>query len=174
MRISVLGPLAVTEGGRAIAVGGPRQRAVLAFLALHANQVIAGERLVDDLWGVPAPAGAQNALQAAVSRLRKVLPAGRLVTTSNGYLLRLTPGELDLAEFEDALARGTRALAAGAADDAAAVLRAPPQPQRWPTSGSSPSPRPRSRASRRRGWPACRPGWTPTSTSAAAASWSPS
>jgi len=122
MRIAVLGPLRVTEGGRAIGIGGPRQRTVLAFLALHANQIVPSERLVDDLWGVPAPAGAGNALQAAVSRLRKVLPTGRLVTTTAGYLLRLTPEELDLSEFEQALVRGTRALA-DAPGDAAVILR---------------------------------------------------
>ena len=123
MRIAVLGPLTVTEGGRAIAIGGPRQRAVLAFLVLHANQVMSSDRLVDGLWGVPAPAAAGNALQAAISRLRKVLPGGRLMTTPHGYLLRVTADELDLSEFEQAFARGTQALTAGAPHDAAVILR---------------------------------------------------
>jgi DNA-binding SARP family transcriptional activator/class 3 adenylate cyclase len=123
MRISVLGPLRLTEGGRAIPISGPRQRAVLAYLVLHANQVIPSERLIDDLWGEPVPPGAANALQAAVSRVRKSLPAGRLVTTTHGYLLRLTPDELDLAEFERAFALGTQTLAAGSAADAAVHLK---------------------------------------------------
>ncbi|HEY6796235.1 MAG TPA: BTAD domain-containing putative transcriptional regulator [Kineosporiaceae bacterium] len=123
MRIALLGPLRLTEGGQAIAVSGPRQRAVLAFLALHPNQVVAAERLIDELWGEPAPSGAGNALQAAVSRLRKSLPAGRLVTTPQGYLLQITPDELDVAEFEQAVALGRQALAGGAAAEAAVQLR---------------------------------------------------
>ncbi|MFZ0161666.1 MAG: BTAD domain-containing putative transcriptional regulator, partial [Kineosporiaceae bacterium] len=122
MRASLLGHLRLAEGGREIATGGRRTRAVLAYLLLHADTVIPSERLQLDLWGDDPPPGAANALQAAVSRLRKVLPAGRLVTTPQGYRLHLLAGELDLAQFAQDFAQGSRALAAGRAQDAARMM----------------------------------------------------
>ncbi|HEY6796512.1 MAG TPA: BTAD domain-containing putative transcriptional regulator [Kineosporiaceae bacterium] len=123
MRVSVLGPFRVEEAGEPLVLGGVRRRAVTAYLALHANQVVPSERLVVDLWGDDAPPGTANALQAAVSRLRKVLPANRLVTRLPGYMLRLLPEELDLAQFEQTLTQGSEALTAGRAPEAATLLR---------------------------------------------------
>jgi hypothetical protein len=38
MRFGLLGPMVVTDGeGRRLAVGAPKQRALLAILLLHAN-----------------------------------------------------------------------------------------------------------------------------------------
>jgi DNA-binding SARP family transcriptional activator/tetratricopeptide (TPR) repeat protein len=123
MEVRLLGPLEVTEGGRPIACGGARQGAVLALLVLHANAVVPSERLLVELWGQEAPPSAANALQAAVSRLRRALPRGRLVTRAPGYLFRASPDELDLDRFERLLARGRQALASGAAAEAARTLR---------------------------------------------------
>lgn len=76
MEVGLLGPLELTEGGQPIARGGARQGAVLALLVLHANEVVPSERLLVELWGEDAPPGAANALQVAVSRLRRTLPRG--------------------------------------------------------------------------------------------------
>jgi DNA-binding SARP family transcriptional activator len=122
MEVRLLGPLELADGGRSIAYGGARQRAVLALLVLHANQVVASERVLMELWGEEAPPGAANALQAAVSRLRRALPEGRLVTRPPGYLFRAVPDEVDLSRFEGLLARGRQALADGAAAEAADSL----------------------------------------------------
>ena len=35
--------------GRALALGGPKQRAVLAILLLHANELVPRDRLIDGL-----------------------------------------------------------------------------------------------------------------------------
>jgi DNA-binding SARP family transcriptional activator len=83
---------------------------------------VASERVLLELWGDDAPPGAANALQAAVSRLRRALPAGRLVTRPPGYLFRAFPDEIDLGRFERLLAQGRQALAEGAAADAAEQL----------------------------------------------------
>ena len=126
MEVRLLGPLELAEGRRPIAwrtTRRSRQGAVLALLALHANQVVPGERLLVELWGEDAPPSATNALQAAVSRLRRALPPGRLVTRAPGYLLRVLPDELDLDRFERLLAAGRQALADGAAGEAARTLR---------------------------------------------------
>jgi DNA-binding SARP family transcriptional activator len=123
MEVRLLGPLDVLEGGRAIACGGARQKAVLALLVLHANEVVPSEWLVVQLWGEDAPPSAGNALQAAVSRLRRILPRGRLVTRAPGYLIRTSPDELDLAVFQRLLADGHEALAEGDAAEASRTLR---------------------------------------------------
>jgi DNA-binding SARP family transcriptional activator/Flp pilus assembly protein TadD len=122
MQVRILGPFHLEDGGRRIALSGARQRAVLASLVLHANEVVPSGQLLVELWGDDAPASAANALQAAVSRLRRVLPMGRLVTTASGYLLRVFPAELDAAQFEQLLFEGRDALAAGAAAQAVQLL----------------------------------------------------
>ena len=123
MLVRILGPFQLEEGGQRITIGGIRQRAVLASLLLHANEVVPSEQLLVDLWGEDSPASAANALQAAISRLRRVLPPGRLITADPGYALRIFPEELDVRQFEQLLSEGRDALAARAAAQAARTLR---------------------------------------------------
>jgi DNA-binding SARP family transcriptional activator len=122
MRVRILGPFHLEDGGRPITIGGVRQRAVLADLVLHANEVVPSEQLLVELWGEDSPPSAANALQAAISRLRRVLPAGRLVTAGPGYMLRVFPAELDAAQFEQLMFEGRDALTAGTAAEAVQVL----------------------------------------------------
>jgi DNA-binding response OmpR family regulator len=51
MDVRILGPLEVRAAGRPLPLGGTKQRAVLAMLVLHANQVVSIDYLVDGLWG---------------------------------------------------------------------------------------------------------------------------
>ena len=133
MQFRILGLLEVLEDGRPLELGGPRQRALLARLLLHANQVVAAERLLEELWG-GAAAEAANALQVAVSRLRRALDSPeRLLTRSPGYLLRLSAGECDRDDFEKLVAqarqsqsRESRELAARTFRDALSLWRGPP------------------------------------------------
>jgi len=122
MRVRILGPFHLEDGGRQITIGGVRQRAVLADLVLHANEVVPSEQLLVELWGEDSPPSAANALQAAISRLRRVLPAGRLITTAPGYTLRVFPAELDVAQFGQLVFEGRDALAAGSAAEAVQLL----------------------------------------------------
>src|SRR5262245_20324023 len=122
MRIRILGPLHLEDGDRRITIGGARQGAVLADLLLHVNEVVPSEQLLVELWGEDSPPSAANALQAAISRLRRVLPPGRLVTAGPGYVLRVFPAELDVAQFEQFLSEGRDALTAGAAAEAVQLL----------------------------------------------------
>ena len=71
MQIRVLGPVQVVDQQDALPLGGAKQRAVLAMLALRANQVVSGAALIDGLWGSDPPDTAANAVQGYVSRLRK-------------------------------------------------------------------------------------------------------
>ena len=95
----LLGPLEVESGGVLLPVGGPRQRSLLTFLLLHANEVVRRDALIDALWGEDPPARVQNALQVAIHALRKLLGADRIETAGDGYRLRVEAGELDLARF---------------------------------------------------------------------------
>src|SRR4051794_33173292 len=102
MEFRVLGPLEVTEAGQPLGVQGAKQRALLTLLLLHANQVVPGDRIVDELGGEEPPQSGLTALQVRVSQLRKALgPHGsRLETRSPGYMLRVERDELDLHRFE--------------------------------------------------------------------------
>jgi DNA-binding SARP family transcriptional activator len=125
----LLGPLEAVEDDRPLALGGAKQRALLAVLLLNANQAVSSDRLIDELWGESPPATAGKIVQVYVSRLRKQLGEARLLTRRPGYLLRVDPGELDLARFERlvAEAREEDAAAAGAKLRAALDLwRGPP------------------------------------------------
>ena len=124
----VLGPLVVRIGGRTVAAGGPKQRALLALLLLSANRVVARERLIGELFAEQSVNSADHALRNHVSRLRKVLGAvgadePRLVARTPGYLLRVEPGELDLEQFERLVGAGREALAGGDAAGAAESFR---------------------------------------------------
>ena len=73
MEFGILGPLEVRADGRAVQLGGARPRAVLAVLALHANEPVSAERLAVALWGEDAPPSAVKTVQVYVARLRKAL-----------------------------------------------------------------------------------------------------
>jgi DNA-binding SARP family transcriptional activator len=97
----ILGPLEVRDGDRLVPLGGARQRAVLALLLTHANEVVSRDWLIDELWGERPPESAVNVLQTYVSHLRKALSAELLVTRTPGYMLQVERDELDLYRFED-------------------------------------------------------------------------
>ena len=100
MEFRILGPLEVVDGDRKVPLGGSRQRALLALLLLRANEVVATDTLIDQLWGDAPPRTAANTLQYHVSQLRKALGAERILTRAPGYLIRIEEGELDLERFE--------------------------------------------------------------------------
>lgn len=123
MRFGILGPLQVTDlEGREVALGGRKQRSVLALLLLHAGAVVSNERLIDELWGEHTPATARKTLQTYVMRLRKALGNELLVTRPGGYLLQTAHAEFDLERFESLVAAGRHALAGGEPDQAAELL----------------------------------------------------
>ena len=120
----LLGPFTVEQDGRAVAVASGRERALLALLAIHANEPLSTDRLVEELWGADAPANATKSVQVYVSRLRKAVGADRIVTAGGGYLVRLGPGELDVGEFQRLSAEGRSLLDAGRATEAERSLAA--------------------------------------------------
>jgi DNA-binding SARP family transcriptional activator len=122
VEFKVLGPLEVLDRGRPLDLGAPRQRALFAFLLLHANEVVSTDRLAEALWPGEIPKTAAKAIQVYVSALRKALGRARdmLETRAPGYLLRVGPDELDLQQFEQLLTKARSEEAAARA----ATLRA--------------------------------------------------
>jgi len=126
----ILGPLEVTDQGREPVIAGGKQRALLAILLLHANEVVSSDRLIEELWGEQPPASVAKSLQVHVSRLRHALERDGgngadsvVVTRGGGYLVRVGPGELDLERVERLIEEGSGALAEGAPERALELLR---------------------------------------------------
>jgi DNA-binding SARP family transcriptional activator len=112
MDYRILGPLELRDGAEPLPLTGGRQRALLALLLIHRNEVVSSERLIDALWGETPPPSAQKALQNAVLQVRRTLRdgTGTLRTERGGYVLHVAPGELDADRFEALAAEGRAAL----------------------------------------------------------------
>src|SRR4051794_36222326 len=115
MDVFLLVPVEARFDGRPIALGAPKQRALLAMLALKCGRTVSAERLADGLWGDARPASAPKMVQLYVHQLRRLLAGNgaAIVTRGRGYELRLSDGEVDAVRFERLLeqARPREALA---------------------------------------------------------------
>ncbi|MET9231612.1 BTAD domain-containing putative transcriptional regulator [Lentzea sp. NPDC003310] len=110
MEFLLLGSLAVRRTGTSLELGGPRQRAVLTMLLLHANEAVSVAQLTEAVWDSP-PVAPESNLRTYVAGLRKVL-GDRLVTRpGHGYQLTVEPGEFDLDAFDRLVRDGENALA---------------------------------------------------------------
>jgi ABC-type transport system substrate-binding protein/DNA-binding SARP family transcriptional activator len=117
VEFGILGPVEVRRDGRAITIGGAKQRALLAVLLLHANEVVSRDLLIEALWGERPPPSVQQSLDTYVSRLRRTLGAERLVRRAPGYLVVVEPGELDLDRFEELVQRARHTERAASASE---------------------------------------------------------
>ncbi|WP_106402299.1 BTAD domain-containing putative transcriptional regulator [Actinocorallia populi] len=107
VRIRVFGAFEVEVSGARVALGGPRQRAVLALLVAAHGRVVSVDRMIEDLWHGEPPAQAVTSLQAYISNLRRLLeperppraPAKVLVSVAPGYALRLPDDAVDVWHF---------------------------------------------------------------------------
>src|SRR5260370_14483069 len=86
VEFGILGPLEVRRSGRAVPLGGPRQRAVLALLLLEPNRVVSMDRLAEGVWGGGPPEGWAPTLQTYVFHLRQALEAGPARGAAGGVL----------------------------------------------------------------------------------------
>jgi DNA-binding SARP family transcriptional activator len=97
----LLGELEVLVDGSPVALGGAKQRALLALLLLERGQAVSAERLIDAIWSGRPPETAQKSIQVYVSGLRKALGQDRIVTRGRGYELVVAPGESDVDRFDE-------------------------------------------------------------------------
>jgi DNA-binding SARP family transcriptional activator len=103
MEFGLLGPLLVSRGEMIVPIPPGNQRVLLAVLLLNANRVVSVDTLTEIIWPVRPPPSARSTLHNYVKRLRHALgDAGhqRIRTQPLGYLIRVEPGELDVARFE--------------------------------------------------------------------------
>jgi DNA-binding SARP family transcriptional activator len=104
MRFQILGPVSVADDSGQLKLDGPRLKALLAYLLLHANKPVSTSDLLEALWGEEQPRSGVTAVQNAVVRLRRTI-GDRIVTAGSGYLVRVEAGELDLQIFRDLVER---------------------------------------------------------------------
>ncbi|MET8848928.1 BTAD domain-containing putative transcriptional regulator [Amycolatopsis sp. NPDC004625] len=119
VRFHLLGPLTVTVGGRPLALGGAKQRVLLAHLLLNANRMVTPGQLVEAVWPADPPTSATANLQTYVWRLRRLLPEGaQLRTRGPGYSLAVDPGDVDAHRFTRLVAEAARLTKDGALEPA--------------------------------------------------------
>src|SRR5262245_30595323 len=126
MWFAVLGPLEVVREERAVGLGGPQQRALLALLLAAGGRPVGLEDLVDGLWGQDPPDTALNVLYRNVGTLRRALEpalgareAGRwLRRAAGGYQLVVDATSADLLRFREHLARARASAYEGRAAEA--------------------------------------------------------
>src|SRR5206468_2608989 len=78
--LALLGPIEARSAGRSLDLGGPRERAVLAQLALRPNRAV-------------LLSGTSEDLENSVARLRAALGAEAIVSGPAGYELRAQPDQ---------------------------------------------------------------------------------
>lgn len=130
MRFEILGPLGVYDDLGPLQVSGTKRRALLIALLAHANEVVVIDQLMEWLWTHEPPRSAPLVIQAHISVLRRQLEPDRargvrpglLFTHANGYLLRVTPQQLDMLRFEELVRAANQSLPAGAVEQAAELL----------------------------------------------------
>ncbi|MDT0346652.1 AfsR/SARP family transcriptional regulator [Streptomyces litchfieldiae] len=113
MRYEILGPLRLAGGEGTSYIGARKVETLLAALLIRSDQVVAGGRLKEEIWGGSPPKRASAAMHVYVSQLRKILAAARgtdggpIVTRPPGYMIQLGPDdELDVHAFEARVRQG--------------------------------------------------------------------
>jgi predicted ATPase/DNA-binding SARP family transcriptional activator len=129
--LRVLGPLEVGSLDQPAPLGGRHERLVLALLVIHANEVVSLDRLIDALWGASPPPTAAHTLQSLISRLRRVVGAGRITARRPGYVLSVGASDVDATRFTELVRAGLGLTdqperAAAAFEEALAMWRGPP------------------------------------------------
>jgi SARP family transcriptional regulator, regulator of embCAB operon len=131
MRISLLGTFQVEVDGRTFfAPDPPKERTVLALLALHVNRIASIDTIIAEIWGDNPPKTSVATARTYIYHLRKIF-AGRLgaagsdllLTRIPGYLLRLSPDMIDANVFCDLVAKGRTLLGDDQCEEAAITLR---------------------------------------------------
>jgi ABC-type multidrug transport system ATPase subunit/DNA-binding SARP family transcriptional activator len=110
----LLGAVEAWEQKLQLDLGPRKQRFAFAILALHANQLVPVERLVDLTWPSHPPRTAQHAIHVRVSRLRRAIGDAKsdqndanIITRGSAYMLKVNPLAVDVHRFR-ALVTGAR------------------------------------------------------------------
>ncbi|MER5338430.1 BTAD domain-containing putative transcriptional regulator [Micromonospora sp. NPDC002717] len=115
LRIQILGPVRATIRGREVDLGPPKQRAVLALLALRAGRHVPLDDLIAALWAGQPPTRAANLVHTYVARLRHAVEPDTprrqrtnvIVSVPGGYRLTIADDQLDLQVFRAGVRRAS-------------------------------------------------------------------
>jgi len=111
LAVRLLGPVEADVDGTPADLGSPKQRGLLALLAIEPGRVVSAERLIGELWGEDAADNSLSTLQVYVSRLRRALGPGTddpvVVRRAPGYVLDLPPAAVDTQAFDRLLTAAT-------------------------------------------------------------------
>jgi len=131
--INLLGPLSATVAGTSIVPTAPKQRQVLALLALNVGSIVTVPAIMEEIWGDQPPRCPLASLQTYVLNLRRRLDqalagvdhrSGKdiLVTSPGGYVLDVPAADIDTARYEELAAAGRWAVNRGDNATAARTL----------------------------------------------------
>jgi serine/threonine protein kinase/WD40 repeat protein/DNA-binding SARP family transcriptional activator len=124
MEYRALGPLAAVQDGRERALGGPRQRLVLAVLLARANRTVSQDALIDEVWAGEPPDAAKSTLHVFISTLRKELGSDQILRRGDGYRVEVDEDSFDVVRFEALVREGRRRLPADPAETGGLLVRA--------------------------------------------------
>jgi DNA-binding SARP family transcriptional activator len=124
LQLLLLGAVEARRAGSTVVLAGAKLQAVVALLALGSPHAVAGDRLIDELWGSELPSNPVNALQAQVSQLRRVLGSDSVARQGSGYRLLIEPEAVDALRLERLVRQARTTVAAGDLDGALAMLEA--------------------------------------------------
>ena len=106
LELRLLGPVEVRAAGQAVYAGPPRQRCVLAALAVDAGRPVRIDTVIDRVWGQAPPDGAQHTIYVYMSRIRSLLRAAAgadapasLARRTSSYVLDVPPDRIDVHRF---------------------------------------------------------------------------
>ena len=130
VRFGLLGPLEMRADSASVALGTPKQRAVLALLLINRNRPVSNDVLVGAAWNDEPPVGARPTLHCYISNLRRIFssvgadPHRVLASAPHGYRLAVADDGCDLDRFNTEKTAGFHAAAAGRFGDAGSHLSA--------------------------------------------------
>ncbi len=128
MRYEILGPLRVVDAdGSGSTIGAQKVEFLLALLLVRADQVVALDQIIAEIWGENVPRRATAGIHVYVSQLRKFLsrpsrPGSPIVTRPPGYVLCLGSDELDFHSFQRLAGLGRDHAREGRPEEAAACF----------------------------------------------------
>jgi SARP family transcriptional regulator, regulator of embCAB operon len=128
LRFGLLGTLQMNVDGTDMALGAPKQRAVLALLLISRNRPVAIESLMDAAWPQGPPPEARASLHTYVSNIRRLLSnagvdsAAVLQKAQPGYRLNVPDAACDIGRFTLEHTAGMKAAADGRFEQASSHL----------------------------------------------------
>ncbi|MFB9679519.1 BTAD domain-containing putative transcriptional regulator [Streptosporangium vulgare] len=115
------------DGETSLPLAPGRQPIILGALLLEVNRTVSTEHLIDAVWDDDPPPSARGQVQICISALRRLLallPVGaEIIRRAPGYLLRMSPEDLDHYCFEQMVQDAQQLVQKNDAITAAATLR---------------------------------------------------